>query len=198
MKLLKLSTVIIALFFLSAFFATKDPSPSLKLTGDALLNTIYFKEIPTSFDEPSCFKMTTKLTLKACEAGLEIKMEEDVAVDRVLIEFMDDKGMRLKAFKGDKLVDQSTQEFLEEVNYASDYKLAVEYRGAEFLKERERGSLRVYLYDGPKFLGDAISMGIDLSEYGAISKAKSINLIDNCDTPLFQELKVWNQYLSWD
>lgn len=198
MKLLKLSIIILALFFLSAFFAVKDPSPSLVLTGDSLMRPISLDEITNTFDSPSCFKMTAGLNLKACEAGLEIKMEDGGAVDRVLIELIDDKGMRLKAFKGTNLIGQSEQDFLEEVNYLSDYKLSVEYRGAEFFKERERGSLSVYLYDGPKFFGDAISLGLDLSKYGAVSQAKSISLIDDCDTPLFQDLKVWNQYLSWD
>ena len=199
MKWLKFTAVATVLFFVSAFVAIKDPSPNLRLEGESIYDLIKLDEISTAFERPSCFKMTAGLSLDYCEkTALVIDMEEGAPVDQIHIELPDEDGLSIKLFKDKELVDQKAQPFLEEVDYMGEYEMTIEYRGPEFVKENERGWMSISLHDGPKFLGDAISVRLDLSSYGAIKKVEGIFLNDHCDRPLFHELKVWNQYLSWD
>lgn len=209
-KTIVIISISMTLFLLSVIYFVSDSSPDFIKEDISNSDVVNLSEIPTKNLRTGCFKSAVKFQLSDVNNseksfwGQRIFIANNPNLDEVLVGVTNNLISRVEIWNKGTMLKAKELGFVGKMTWGEIQTIAVEFYDQNNLKYSGESKLSMRFYKSNGFLGDIGTIQVDLTKYGDLSGDKTIGVFaksfDNqaAISPYFSDLKIWNNYNSFD
>lgn len=201
----------IIVFILVMSFTFFHQEPDYRKVDLSDFKSVSLTDITTNNQKYGMFKSnitfikTPEFATQKAFYGQVIHVENNPMLDKIFIGVTSNLISRIELWNDHQMIGIKEVGFLDKMTWGDQQEMSVEFYDQSNQRYPDKSVIKLRFYSGNGFFGDIGMIIHDLSDYGDLSVKKSIGIFSKSLTekelehlPLFSNLRVWNNYNSYD